>query len=134
MKAWVGFGILLAVCLLQVRLMAADDAVEAAKKALQPLGNYVGEWKGSGAMKGDSKETFGEEADWAWNFKGGNAALAMTNAKGKYIASGKITPSGKDNAYNFDATLADGKSAAKYEGALNKDGELIFTAASGNPA
>ena len=132
---WTLLSLLTLVGIPGAQLHAADapDSLEAGKKALSSLQNFVGGWKGSGSMKGDAaKENFGEETDWVWQFKSGVAALAMTTPKGKYFSAGRITP-GKDGHFEFEGTLTDGKSVAKYEGAFVKD-ELVLKSQDGSPA
>ena len=105
----------------------AEDKAEADKKALQPVQLLVGEWKGAGSMKGDSKGgAWGEECDWAWDFKDGRAMLKLNSPAGKYFSSGTLLPGDKAKTFTFTGILPDGKTREEYSGELNKDGELVL--------
>ena len=57
---------------------SAENKMEADKKALAPIQAFVGSWKGSGSVKeGAAKDAWTEEAEWAWDFKDGHAALVF---------------------------------------------------------
>lgn len=116
----------------------AEDALDADKKALVPLKDYVGSWKGAGLPKGGAgKDGWSEESEWAWQFQNGHAALTCASPKGKFFSAGKLTPGEKAGAIVFTGTLPDGKSTERYTGSLNAQKELILTAeqpAEGRPA
>jgi hypothetical protein len=52
--------------------LAADDAADT-KKALQAVGDFVGEWKGNAEAKGGKPTLWKENYSWAWKFKDGDA-------------------------------------------------------------
>lgn len=107
---------------------AADKAqAEADKKALSPMKNFVGEWRGTGALKDDPvKGAWIEEGEWAWQFKGGRASLVFAAPKGKYYSAGKLD-AGEKGDFHFSATLPDGKGHDEFSGEVNKDGDLVLT-------
>src|SRR6185295_7698669 len=88
----------------------ADSAqVEADKKALAPILQYVGGWRGAGLPKDGGKDGWAEEAEWLFDLKGGHAALVFNSDKGKYYKAGRIEPGEKKGTFKFTGTLPDGK-------------------------
>jgi hypothetical protein len=112
-------------------LYAADekDSIEADKKALAPIAGYVGTWKGTGGFRGDAaKGSWGEEAEWAYSFKDGHAALLFTSADGKFFKGAKLEPGEKAGTFKFAGTAPTGKKAEEYTGSIDKEGELVLDA------
>src|SRR5436190_12600585 len=59
------------IVLLLCSIAVADDARDAAKEKLQPLQDFVGEWKGAGQReRGRSDGGWIEKSHWAWSFSG----------------------------------------------------------------
>ena len=109
----------------------SEDRTEADKKALLPVKAYVGAWKGAGTAKGSSsKEAWGEEAEWSWEFKDGRAALLGSFGSGKFFSAARLAPGGKANSFKFTGTLPDGKTHEEFEGDIDKSGDLVLTASS----
>jgi YHS domain-containing protein len=106
-------------------LAAADDAREAAKAKLQPLQDFVGEWKGAGQReRGRSEGAWAEKSNWAWNFSGELPSIAFTSTDAKYLATGAILP-GKDPG-TFALTIhSPDKKTTVYTGKLD-DGKLVL--------
>jgi hypothetical protein len=104
---------------------AGSDQVEADKKALAPVLQYVGGWRGSGLPKDGAKDGWSEEADWAFDLKGGHAALVFSSDKNKYYKAARIEPGEKKGTFKFLGTLPDGKKE-ELTGAIEKDGDLVF--------
>jgi len=107
------------------------DQVEADKKALAPVVQYVGGWRGTGLPKGASavKEGWSEETEWQYDLKGGHAALTFTAEKGKFYKAGRIEPGAKAGTFKFIGTLPDDKKE-ELTGEFNKEKDLVFD----NPA
>jgi YHS domain-containing protein len=96
-----------------------------AKKALQEVQDFIGQWNLEGTQKvGAKTEAWKEKVSWSWKFKDGDPSLTVTFAegKGKYYQSGELkydvegkkyvltlTPAGKDDKPQvFDGTFAKG--------------------------
>ena len=121
--------VLILLSMLAGACVAADapDKVEADKKALEPMKDYVGQWKG-GSRGGDVKDGWVEETEWVWEFKNGRAAMVFASPKGKYFSAGRLEASDKAGEFKFDGTLPDGKEHQEFTGAVEKT-ELVLTAA-----
>jgi len=139
---------LIALLLTSLSILAGDapnPQVEADKKALGPIVQYVGGWRGVGLPKDGSKDGWSEEAEWLFDLKGGHAAIVFNADKGKYYKTGRIEPAG-NGAYKFVGTLPDGKTKEEMTGEIAKaddsiggisKGDLVFKnpgAAEGRPA
>jgi YHS domain-containing protein len=85
------------------------DQVEADKKALSPVLQYVGGWRGAGLPKDGSKDGWSEDSEWQFDLKGGHAALVFSSEKGRYYKSGRIDPGEKAGEFKFTGVLPDGK-------------------------
>ena len=72
-----------------------------AKKALQDVGDFVGQWKGNGEAKIAGKNSLWKETiGWAWKFnKDGESWIAFEVEGGKYFKKGelKYLPKDKDD-------------------------------------
>jgi hypothetical protein len=112
---------------------SADD-----KASLAALQDYIGVWKGVGQpRRGSTKGAWTEQADWAWKFAGGRAAIAFESPQGKFFKSGELRPGEKPGQFVLIGTLPDGKSQERYIGSLNDEGRLVLKAekpAEGRPA
>jgi hypothetical protein len=110
---------LLSLCLLAAGLVSvsfADDKLTPddrakAKKALQDLGDFVGQWKANAESKAGGKNTHWKETlDWSWKFnKEGDAWIAFGAEGGKYFTKGVLKYLPKEKKYQFTATDKDGK-------------------------
>jgi hypothetical protein len=77
-------------------LLAADDQppadLAAQKERLAKMQLLVGEWRGVGQpQRGSTNDNWIAEADWAWAFENGQAAL-VGSSKGRELQSMKVTP------------------------------------------
>jgi hypothetical protein len=108
-----------AVLIVSVAIAADDKADPAkAKKALQDVGDFVGEWKGNAESKAGGRNTLWKENySWAWKFKDGDAKLAVVLEGGKHFKSGELTYLPDKKIYRLTA-----KDAADKEQVF--DGEL----------
>jgi YHS domain-containing protein len=100
----------------------ADDAARnAAKEKLQPLQDFVGEWKGAGQReRGRTDGGWIEKSHWAWNFSGELPAIAFTSTDAKYLATGTILPGKESGEYQLTIQSPD-KVKSVYVGKLDKD-------------
>lgn len=104
----------------------AADKDDPAKKALQDVGDFVGDWKGNGEAKAGGKTALWKETlSWGWKFKGGDAWIALEAKDGKHITSGELRYDPEKKVYQLTAKDAD-KTTQVYEGKLDK-GKLVLT-------
>ena len=113
--------------------VAGDDApvkpsAAAAKEQLAKLQALVGSWKGVGQpQRSSTKDSWIEEADWAWSFAGGTALVGQL-PKGKYFKSVKLARGEKDGDFVLEATPADGSELLRYVGKLDESERLVLQA------
>jgi hypothetical protein len=116
----------LAAGLLVVTALAADTDADPAKKALQDVGDFVGDWKGNGETKAGLKSTLWKETlSWGWKFKGNDACIAMEAKDGKHLTAAELRYDPEKRAYRLTATDASKKTQV-YEGRLNQ-GKLVLS-------
>jgi hypothetical protein len=104
--------------------LAADEAADT-KKALQAVGDFVGEWKGNAEAKGGKPTLWKENYSWAWKFKDGDARLALTLDGGKHFKSGELTYLPDKKLYRLTAKDAADKEQV-FDGEIKK-GRLELT-------
>ena len=120
---------------LSVLILAADapkpaeSGLDAQKGQLAKLQGLVGSWKGvASPIRGSTKDSWVEKADWAWKFEGKSASLAVQIGDGKYFSTGELKPGKKAGEYLLSAKTADAKGTITYEGELDKDEKLTLVA------
>ena len=93
-------------------LSKADKAK--AKKALQELQEYIGQWNVEGLQKaGGRTEAWKEKIEWSWKFDKedkDNAWIVLKIEKGKYFSGGEIKYLPAKKKYELTLTPAAGKS------------------------
>lgn len=110
-------------------LLAGDDsAADPQKQRLSKLQALVGKWRGVGQpQRNSSKDSWTEEADWAWSFGGDGPALTAKLPKGKYFNQFRLSASAADDQYQLTATPAAGGEPVKYTGRLDDQEQLVLT-------
>lgn len=113
--------------------IGADDQPPAAgpdKEALASLQPYIGDWKGVGQLRRGKRSDgdWSEQAEWAWQFKDGHAAIVFHSPESKYFTSGRIVPGDKPGKFVLIGTLPDEKSEERFTGTVGSDGKLVFHA------
>jgi hypothetical protein len=102
---------------------ADDDKAQLAK--VQQL---VGKWRGVGQpQRGSTKDSWIEQADWAWSFADGISLFAKL-PEGKYFQKIKLVRGEQEGDYTLLATPAAGGEPLSYAGTLDEAGKLQFTA------
>jgi len=97
---------------------AAADEKDPARDALKQVGEFVGEWKGSGEAKTGGKSTLWKETlSWGWKFRGGDAWLALDVKGGKHVTAGELRYDPQAKLYLLTLTDA-AKKERTYEGKL----------------
>mgnify|MGYP002624748983 CR=1 FL=1 len=126
------FLVLIALPLLTLRADESDakkDRTKEDKKALSAIQRFVGGWRGVGIPdRTSSQGAWGEEAQWAWEFKDGRAYIVFDATDAKIYKAGQITPTDKAGVYALTATLPDGKTTESFTGSVNDEEQLVFTA------
>jgi hypothetical protein len=104
----------------------ADRA--AAQKQLEKIQQLVGQWKGVGQpQRGSTRDSWVEEADWAWSFDGA-VALVGKQPQGKYFTEIKLLRGENDRAYELVATPATAGEELRCIGTLDDAGKLQLVA------
>ncbi len=101
----------------------------AAKEALQTAQHLIGSWRGVGQVRrGSAAGSWLEEADWAWQFDSGSAALVFQAPKAKYFTSGRLIPGKEEGDYLLEVHREEQAKPLRYSGSLEETGHLILTA------
>jgi len=89
------------------------------REALQPFGDLIGSWKGTGIPKAKpDKDGFWEEKlDWQWQFKKDDAWLKVTFEKGRSFTEGELHYRADKDEYEFIAKTPD-KQKQSWRGTL----------------
>ena len=92
---------------------------------LAKIQQLVGAWRGVGQpQRASTKDSWLEEADWAWSFEDGPALVAKL-PKAKYFRELKITAGKESGKFALAATPAGGGEAITYAGALDDEQRLV---------
>jgi hypothetical protein len=120
----------IALALVIVAVLRANDAPQNdPKQRLSRLQPLVGAWRGVGQpQRGSTKDSWVEEADWAWSFTGANPALIAELPKAKYFRQLRLSAGSLDREYVLTATPAAGGETVRYAGRLDDQDQLILTA------
>lgn len=109
-----------------------------AKKALQEMQDFIGQWNLEGTQKvGAKTEAWKEKVTWGWKFKDGDSwfVVDFAEGKGKYFTGGELkydvekkkyllalTPVGKDaEKQTYEGTFAKGQLKADRKDAKTGD-------------
>ena len=115
-------------------LLAADDQppadLAAQKERLAKMQLLVGDWRGVGQpQRGSTKDSWIAEAQWAWSFDEGTAALVGALPKGRYFKSLKLTPGKEEGAFELVAAVAEEEATITYSGKLDETDRLVLITA-----
>ena len=130
----------LALLLLVAGTSTGQTPVKTAREALQPFGELVGSWRGTGTPTGTREEQqknfWQETIACEWKFKGADAWLVFAFDKSKHFTKAELRYSAEKSAYLFKAETVDKKQVA-FEGTLqgrnltletaDSDTRLVFT-------
>lgn len=97
-----------------------------AKKALQEVQDFMGNWNLEGTQKvGVKTEAWKEKVEWSWKFKTEQPTIKVSFAegKGKYFSKGELTYAVEKKKYVLTLTAKD-ESEQVFEGDLLKTGGL----------
>jgi hypothetical protein len=102
------------------------------KQRLSKFQPLVGVWRGVGQpQRGSTKDSWIEEADWAWSFDKDGPALVGKLPKGKYFTKLRLTAGPAAGDFLLVATSASDGQPTSYAGSLDEKGQLTLIA---NPA
>ena len=119
--------LLLGFVVLAALLVGDDSAPDAQKQRLSKLQSLVGQWRGVGQpQRSSNKDSWTEEADWAWNFAGDVPALVAKLPKGKYFTQFRLSASNTDGQYQLTATPGTGGEPLTYTGRLDEQEQLVL--------
>lgn len=119
--------LLLGFVVLAALLVAEDSAPDAQKQRLSKLQLLVGQWRGVGQpQRSSNKDSWTEEADWAWSFAGDGPALSAKSPKGKYFTQLRLSASTTDGQYQLTATPSAGGKPLTYTGRLDNQDQLVL--------
>jgi hypothetical protein len=122
------------IVLFPLALAVADDqpaaGLAAQKERLAKMQALVGQWRGVGQpQRGSNKDSWIAEADWAWSFDKGAAALVGKLPEGRYFKSLTLRPAEEDGAFELIAALSDEDAAITYAGKVDDTDRLVLTTA-----
>src|SRR5438874_9510612 len=114
-----GFALMIAVCLVtDDRSALRDDAAQ--KERLADLQQLVGSWRGvAQPQRGSTKDSWIEEADWAWSFAENEPALVAKLPKAKYFSHLRLTAGATDSGFVLAAKPAAAGDDVRYSGTLD---------------
>src|SRR5262249_49193477 len=109
--------------LITATLLAGDvpaDKNAASKERLSKLQALVGSWRGvAQPQRGSTKDSWLEEADWAWSFTGKEPALVAELPKSKYFGRLRLTAEPGGNSYALIAKPRTSSEDVRYSGTLD---------------
>jgi hypothetical protein len=110
-------------------VVAGDQSPNDQKEQLSKLQPLVGQWRGVGQpQRSSTKDSWIEEADWAWSFEKDAPSLVATLPKGKYFRELRLSAAPNAGRYQLKAMAAAGGEALRYSGTLDEQNQLIMTA------
>lgn len=108
-------------------IVGDNSAPDAQKHRLSKVQSLVGQWRGVGQpQRNSNKDSWTEEANWAWTFAGDGPALAAKLPKGKYFTQLHLSASAADDQYQLTATLVAGGDPLTYTGRLDEHEQLVL--------
>ncbi len=106
---------------------------EARKTALGEFNSLIGKWRGVGQpRRGSNQGAWQEQAEWAWNFQGGEPSVQVKVNDGKLADSLQLTYDSVAKDYVGTLMTPEGQIEKNYRGRLEKDGKLVLSATVGD--
>ncbi len=127
--------LLMCLCLLMAQPGHSQEQVaknvEESKQALSKLGNFIGEWRGTGQeRRGSTKGAWREEGEFVWDFSTAVPAIKYVVVDGKHVTQSRITWNGNDNLFEMKLTTPENVEQA-FSGTWEND-KLQFTSTGTN--
>lgn len=105
------------------------DRDAASQERLAQMQQLVGAWRGVGQpQRGSTKDSWVEEADWAWSFGKEGPALVAKLPKTKYFSQLTLRPGDEAGQFTLAATPAASGEAINYAGRLDDQQQLVLSA------
>ena len=109
-------------------LVAGDSPPAQQQERLAKLQPLVGSWRGVGQpQRGSTKDSWVEEAEWAWSYGQAGPALVAKLPKGKYFSQFRLSAGDGNRSLVLTATPAGG-GGARYSGQFDNQEQLVLTA------
>jgi YHS domain-containing protein len=107
---------------------AKDKGPAAQQQRLEKIQQLVGSWRGvAQPQRASTKDSWLEEAEWAWSFGKGGPALVARLPKAKFYRELRLA-AGKDaREYTLAATPLEGE-AIEYRGTIDDQQRLVLSA------
>jgi hypothetical protein len=108
----------------------ADDAPPAkeTQQRLEKIQQLVGSWRGvAQPQRASTKDTWLEEAEWAWSFSKESPALVAKLPKAKFFRELKLVAAKDTTEYTLTATPIEGE-AIEYRGTIDDQQRLVVAA------
>ena len=113
--------------LLAAGTIADDKSSTDQKEQLSKLQTLVGQWRGVGQpQRSSTKDSWIEEADWAWNFDKDGPSLVAKLPKAKYYSQLRLTAGSKEGDFSLAASPTAGGGPVRYAGKLDGQGQLVL--------
>src|SRR5436309_571358 len=118
----------LGAALILAAVTIADDKSTDRKEQLSKLQGLVGQWRGVGQpQRSSTKDSWVEEADWAWSFDKDAPSLVAKLPRGKYFSELRLTAAAGAGHYQLAATPAADGELLRYSGKLDEQDQLVLT-------
>ena len=105
---------------------ATEAQLAVQKEQLSKIQKLIGGWKGVGQpQRGSTKDSWTEQADWAWKFSPQRTTMFARTEQSKYFSKVELFAGEKDGTYTLLATPKEGNEVA-YQGAVDKDERLVL--------
>ena len=100
------------------------------QERLEKIQQVVGSWRGVGQpQRSSTKDSWLEEADWAWQFGKEQPSLIAKLPKAKYFSQLQLTAGKEAGEFTLAATPTAGGEAIQYSGKIDEDERLVLLAA-----
>jgi YHS domain-containing protein len=106
---------------------ATEAELAKQKEQLAKVQKLIGGWRGTGQpQRGSTKDSWIEEADWAWKFSPQRTTLFSRPAKAMFFSKLELIAGEKNETYTMLATPAAGGDPVSYQGTLDKEERLVL--------
>ncbi len=112
---------------LSLALLQGDQQSGKQQEQLAKLQTLVGSWRGvAQPIRGSAKDSWIENADWAWDFSQPVPALVANLPQGKYFRRLRLT-AGENGEFTLVGTGTSNAAEAIYTGRLDDQKQLVLT-------
>jgi len=119
----------LALLIIVAAAIAGDKPDSEQQEQLAELQTLVGSWRGvAQPVRGSAKDSWTEQADWAWDFSQASPALIAALPNGKYFSRVRLTTGNTASEYRLSATTSKDQQQQDYSGRLDDQNQLVILA------